>query len=408
MFIFIVFLVCTFFATSSVLAANDPPKEIVIGMTLAITGHFSTEWGQPAVKYMRALESIINDRGGIYIKEYGKRIPLKYIIYDDGSSPDKSVELYEKLATVDKVHFFLGPAASPLLIKASTVAEKYGIPMMGQEGNSPYIYARGFKWLVGVDSPASNWAISYYSMMKHLMDNKKIPELKTIAIIKQDNPHTLDLGGGAERHAKIAGLKVVMVEKVPMRGMSDFSPIISKLKLKKPDIVYIATFNNLGATFAKQATASGYKPYDLHIPHCTLSQPWYNMVGGKIGGGITGMSTTAQFKQGDLKAWKESLKRCGFSLYQFGVAATRFLATEAMIKGIEKAGTLDRAKVMEALKNLKYNTLYGELSFSKGMKMGRLTVNGMGNKPPYMAQWQNGEIKILWPLDVADGTFVQR
>ncbi len=403
-----VFLLCTFFIAASVPAAEAPPKEIKIGMTLAITGHFSTEWGQPGLKYMRALESIINDRGGIYVKEYKKKIPVKYIIYDDGSSPDKSVELYEKLATVDKVHLFLGPAASPLLIKASTVAEKYGIPMVGVEGNSPYIYARGFKWLVGVDSPASNWADSYYKMMNYLMKEKKIPKLSTVAIIKQDNPHTLDLGGGAERHAKAAGFKVVMVEKVPMRGMTDFSPIISKLKSKKPDIVYMATFNNVGAIFAKQAAASGYKPFDLHIPHCTLSLPWYNLVGEKTANHISGMSTTAPFKKGDLEAWESSLKRCGFTPYQFGCAATRFLASEAITKGIEKAGTLDRAKVMEALRNLKYDTLYGELSFSKDMKMGRLNVTGMGNKPPYMAQWQNGKIKILWPLDVANGEFIKR
>lgn len=408
MFMLAVFSLSAFFMIGSPVAASDPPNEIKIGMTLAITGHFSTEWGQPGLNYMRALESIINDRGGINVKEYGKKIPVKFIIYDDGSSPDKSVELYEKLATVDKVHFFIGPAASPILIKASTVAEKYGIPMMGVEGNSPYIYARGFKWLVGVDSPASNWAASYYEMMNYLIKEKKIPKVSTVAIIKQDNPHTLDLGGGAERHAKAAGFKVVMVEKVPMRGMSDFSPIISKLKAKNPDIVYMATFNNVGAIFAKQAAESGYKPFDLHIPHCTLSLPWYNMVGAKIANGITGMSTTAPFKKGDLEAWEDSLKRCGFSTYEFGCAATRFLAVEALTKGIETAGTLDRAKVMEALRNLEYETLYGKLSFSKGMKMGPLTVNGMGNKPPYMAQWQNGEIKILWPLDVANGEFVKR
>ncbi|MFC1823102.1 amino acid ABC transporter substrate-binding protein [Thermodesulfobacteriota bacterium] len=404
---FTLFLVFAFLTGSAFCSAAKQPKEIKIGMSLAITGFFSTEWGQPAVKYMNALESLINEQGGIYVKEYGTRIPVKFIIYDDGSSPDRSVELYEKMATADKVHFFLGPASSPILIKASTVAEKYGIPMVGIEGNSPYIFARGFKWLVGADAPAPDWPISYYNMLKHLMDNKKIPKLNTVAIIQQDNPHTLDLGWGAEHHAKIAGLKVVSNEKVPMR-MADFSANIVKLKRAKPDVVYVATFNNLGATLAKQAHEAGFKPFDLHIPHCTLSLPWYKMVGSSIADGLTGMSTTAPYNKGNLKMFHESLNRCGFNLYQFGLASTRFIAAEIYVKAIEKAGTLDRAKVMEAIKGLRYETLYGDFQLVFGKKVKGLTINGMSNKPPYMAQWQKGEIKILWPMDVADGKFIKR
>jgi len=97
-------LVVAFFTGSAVMAAGQPPKQIVIGMTLAVTGPLSSEWGPNALKYQKALESVINGRGGVFVKEYNKRIPIKFIIYDDGSSPEKSVELYEKLATVDKVH----------------------------------------------------------------------------------------------------------------------------------------------------------------------------------------------------------------------------------------------------------------------------------------------------------------
>ena len=183
----IVTFVMAFLAGSVHVAAGQPPKEIKIGASLAITGRFSVEWGPPALRYMRALESITNERGGVYVKEYKTRLPIKLVIYDDGSSPDRSVELYEKLATVDKVNLFLGPASSPITIKASTVAEKYGIPFVGQEANSPYIYARGFKWIVGVDMPAPQWAQDYYAMFKYLMDRKEVPTLKKVAVIKEDH-----------------------------------------------------------------------------------------------------------------------------------------------------------------------------------------------------------------------------
>lgn len=402
-----IFLITASLTSSVVSATGKPPKEIKFGASLAITGRFAVEWGPPALRYMQALESIVNERGGVYVKEYDARLPVKLIIYDDGSSPDRSVELYEKLATVDKVDFFLGPASSPILIKASTVAEKYGIPIIGQEGNSPYIYARGFKWLVGVDMPAPQWAEDYYKMLKAFMDQKKVPQLKTVAIIKEDHPHTLDQGWGAEHYAGIAGLKVVSVEKVPL-GMADFSPIIIKFKKLEPDIVYVATWGTTGATFAKQAREMGFKPFDLHIPHACLSLPWYQKVGPEIGNGVTGISHVASFKSGDVAMHNEALKRSGLGPFDFGCAPIRFLAFEVLIKGIEKAGTLDRAKVMEAIKNLHYETLHGEMFFRFGVEVGGKKVDGVGNKLVYIAQWQDGEIRILWPPEFADTTYKPR
>lgn len=405
--LFIITFVMAFLAGSVHMAAGQPPKEIKIGASLSITGRFSVEWGPPALQYMRTLETLTNERGGVYVKEYKTRLPIKLIIYDDASSPDRSVELYEKLATVDKVNLFLGPASSPITIKASTVAEKYGIPFVGQEANSPYIYARGFKWIVGVDMPAPQWAQDYYAMFKYLMEKKQVPTLKKVAVIKEDHPHTLDQGWGAEHYAGIAGMKVVSVEKIPL-GLADFSPIIIKFKKLDPDIVYVATWGATGATFAKQANEMGYKPFELHIPHACLSLPWYKKVGPKIGENVTGVSHVAPFKQGDIGMYNEALKRCKLGPYDFGLAPIRFLALEVLLKGVEKAGTLDRAKVMEAIKGLRYQTFHGEMYFRFGEKIAGKTVNGVGTKLVYTSQWQDGDIKVLWPLESASGKYRRR
>lgn len=400
-------LIAAILVSSVAFAAGKPPKEIKIGATLAITGRFSVEWGPPARRFMKEMESVINEQGGVYVKEYDARLPIKLIIYDDGSSPERAVELYEKLATVDKVDFFLGPASSPITIMASTVAEKYGIPMIAQEANSPYVFARGFKWLVGVDMPAPRWAEDYYGMLKHLMDTGEIPSLKTVAVIKEDHPHTLDQGWGAEHHAGIAGLKVVSVEKIPV-GLADFSPIIIKFKKLHPDVVYVATWGSTGATFAKQAREMGFKPFDLHIPHALLSIVWYKKVGAEIGEGVTGISHIALFKSGDVETYNEAIKRSGLGTFEFGCAAIRFLALEVLLKGIEKAGTLDRAKAMEAIKNLRYQSLHGEMFFRFGIEIAGKKVDGVGNKVVFISQYQNGEIKTLWPPELATTKFKRR
>src|SRR2546422_10582414 len=157
-------VVSTLFAGSHVFVpdARAQAREIKIGGTMAVTGTFSVEWGPTAKNFMEAWATMMNERGGVFVKEANAKLPIKLILYDDGSSADRAVELYERLATTDKVDFFTGPATSPITIKASTIAEKDGLPMVTAEANSPAICARAFKWLVRAGRPAPQWADDHY------------------------------------------------------------------------------------------------------------------------------------------------------------------------------------------------------------------------------------------------------
>ncbi len=382
-------------------------REIKIGGTMAVTGVFSVEWGPRARAFMEEWAKMMNDRGGVFVKEVNARLPIKMIVYDDGSSPDRAVELYERLATTDKVDFFTGPASSPITIKASTVAEKYGIPMVTAEANSPAIFARGFRWLVGADRPAPQWAEDYYTMVKTLMDAGAMPRLKTVAVIQENTPHTMDVGWGGINRANLAGLSVVATETVPPNA-TDFSAVIGKLKALNPDLVYVATWAGPAAAFAKQAFELGLRPKELHIPHGTITEKFYTMAGGTIAEGITGTTHEAHFKKGDKDAYFALRKKVGLDGFEAGWTSLRFIALEALAKAVEQAGSLDRAKVMAALRTLRYETLHGELAFSFGVEVAGKKVDGVGNKKVFPAQWQNGKIEVVWPAELATATYRPR
>jgi len=396
-------------ALLSVFPSGAPaqPREIKIGGTMAITGTFSVEWGPKAKQFMEEWAAMVNERGGVFVKEANAKLPVKLILYDDGSNADRAVELYERLATTDKVDFFTGPASSPITIKASTIAEKYGIPMVTAEANSPAIFARGFKWLVGADRPAPQWAEDYYAMLKTLMDGGAMPRLKTVAVVQENTPHTMDVGWGGTNRANIAGLTVVTTETVPP-GATDFSAIVGKLKGLNPDLVYVAAWAGTGVAFAKQAFELGLKPKELHIPHSTITEKYYSMVGASIGEGITGVTHEAHFKKGDKDAYFALRKKVGLTGFDAGWTSLRFIALEALTKAIEQAGSLDRAKVMAALKALHYETLHGELAFGFGLEVAGKKVDGVGNKIVYPAQWQNGKIEVIWPKELATSRYRPR
>jgi len=66
--------------------APDIPKEILIGDTVSYTGPYAVFGGVSSFGTEAAVEDI-NKKGGIYVKEYDARIPVRWITRDCESDP---------------------------------------------------------------------------------------------------------------------------------------------------------------------------------------------------------------------------------------------------------------------------------------------------------------------------------
>lgn len=83
-------------------------EPILLGTTISETGPFSTltdNWKAMT----EAFFDEINKMGGIDVSSCGKKLPVRIVIYDDQSNPSTAVSLFEKMASVDNVDFFVGP-----------------------------------------------------------------------------------------------------------------------------------------------------------------------------------------------------------------------------------------------------------------------------------------------------------
>ena len=254
------------------------PDAILIGGTISMTGPFAPEVA-PFKKLMENWAEMVNAKGGIPLKEYGKALPLKFIIYDDASKPDESARLYEKLVTEHKVHALFGPYSSSLTAQASTVGEKHQVPFIAIEANASVLYQRGFKWLVGVLDSGLKWSYHYFDLIK--AEGKA----KTIAFIVEESPHPKEVAAGAIPKAKEVGLRVVGQEYCPV-STHDFAPILSKVKAADPDIVYVAAYPILAVSFHKQALQQGVNPREFHYIHHGAA--FRESVGQRAASGVTG------------------------------------------------------------------------------------------------------------------------
>ena len=238
-------------------------NEIVIGMTLCLTGRFAVDVGT-FDKMVKAWETSVNKDGGIFVKSLNKKVPVRTIIYDDKSDQATAVKFYERLVTVDKCDILIGPKSSPITFPVTAVAEKYHIPMILATANTPQIFERGFKWIVGVNNLSTAWSASYFDL---LQEEKKV---KTIGLLAEDTPHTREVYEGAIPDLEKRGFKIVFKEIAPA-GTTDFTSILLKLKVADPDLVYVSSFTPFAVTFKKQAKEFGLKPREWHFTHADKS-----------------------------------------------------------------------------------------------------------------------------------------
>jgi branched-chain amino acid transport system substrate-binding protein len=370
-------------------AAAQAPTEIRVGATVAVTGPASAEVGH-FKKMMELWAETINAKGGVMLKEYGKRLPIKMVIYDDTSKPPDSVRLYEKLVTDDKVHVLLGPYSSPITVAASTVAEKHGIPMLALEANSTGIFKRGFKWLAGVIDDGTKWSHHYFDMLK--AEGKA----KSIGFVIEDTPHPKEVGAGSVPKAKEIGLEVKVEEYFPV-ATQDFTPIITKLKAANPDIVYMSAFPAREVTFFKQALEQGLNPREFHIIHHGVA--YYGAVGMKNVNLVTGEAYWMPgVKAGNAKPFEELLQKLNVKVEDYPWSSIHYFGFEALVAALEKAGTLDHDKLMAAIKSLDIETISGRLKFDP--------QTGQGTLNPFPTQIQDGKYVTIWPAEIASGKHV--
>ncbi len=379
----------TFFGLSIPAQAREAPKTIKFGACFSVTGkfagfyHIMGDWEKNVV-------DIINERGGVYVKEFNKRIPIEIIWYDDRSDPPTTVKFYERLITIDKVDFLIGPTASPPAMAASPLADKYKIPMIMTSSSDPAIYNRGLKWISSSLGSSELWAQHTYEVFKAQTD------AKTVALLTEDTVWPLGIGKGARTFAENAGYKVVYDQKAPA-DTKDFTSVISDMKNLNPDIVDVSSFAPFLVTFMKQAMSQGLKPKLFHS--CS----------GVSYGFLTAMGSSANYMTGD-HCWVPGMHHPGYEMMEEAVKRTKinileypygppcnFAAIQILLQAIEAAGTLDREKVQEALETSTFGIIGG---------LWYRLPDGFGTFNYFPLQYVNEKICPLYPPGVAKDKLV--
>ena len=360
-------------------SCDDP---ILIGTTISMTGpqaSLTTGWD----KVTEAFADELNKSGGIMLKSCNKRVPVKFVIYDDQTNPATATSLHEKMATVDNVDVFAGVDWSFVVGPVSNVAEKYKIPLIGGNVATPALFERGLKYFWATPYPMTfNWDLNFVGMLKSLD-----PAPKTIYWVTQDNPVYKSVFDIWSKKHEAAGLKMVGSEIFP-NDIKDFSSTALKIRAARPDIVYINSFDNIAVPLVQQLRQMKIKVMGVHFPIASASLAEQT----KAYGGIEGMTSVASWIPGVKGKFNDLIetvyKKAGVDLAATATNMPRFTAYLMMVQAIEKAGVNEREKIREALFKGTFDGPNGAITFDE---------TGAPNTQTFVTQIQDGKFTIVWP-----------
>ena len=378
-------------AAAGLASAAAQAQTIKIGAPLALTGGLADEGKKQQIAYDMWLKRV-NAVGGINVG--GKMMRVELVQYDYQTNEQRAQQLAEKLIVDDKVDFLLAPFGSGHTKVVGGVAERYGVPVMATSASSDSIFNQGYKYMFGTLAPNSGSVENLIAVV-----SKQMPNAKRIAILSREDVFPKAMATVMSDTAKKAGLQIISMEFYPV-GVLDLATPISKIKTLAPDWIYITGYSKDLVLAKKQMADLGVKAPVITMITGPVYKEFIDSLG-PLAEGVTSASWwhhSAQFKGNDpwgsTKAFYDEFVAREKSDPDY-VHAAAAAALVALQKAIEKAGTLDKAKVRDALASLDIMTFYGPIKFS---------ANGMnGGRDLPIIQVQGGKPVLLHPESIKQG-----
>jgi len=369
------------------LAADDT---ITIGFTASQTGKLNND----STAQMRGFElwrDEVNATGGL--KVGGKQYQIKFVSYDDESQNTRVQQLYTRIIVQDKAQFLFSPYSSGLVATAAIVSEQYGRVMITTGGAEEKPYRLGNKYLFQLYSPADQYLAGALQALKATNPKAKI------AFVYEDDPFSKAVAQAVRRQATKEGVALSLDESYS-GSTTDFGPIINKIIADKADALFGGGHYADGATLARQLhdQKAGVKWVTLLV---APDSPNF----ATLGDAARGISVPSQWEpqvsfRPDFGPTAAEFTKRFTDKYKIAPgyhAAGGYAAGLILQHAIEQAGSIEPAKVAEALNKTDVTTMFGRTKFATDPKEHGLQIG----HEMVLAQWQmkGGKLvkEVIWP-----------
>lgn len=383
--IFRLLLVISFVMSFFIINAFEAQAKdkIRIGRSVPLSGHNNIVLKSASGPVYDLWIEEVNKDGGIYVKEYGKKLPIELIQYDDKSDHGTMVKNLEKLILKDEVDFVFAPVSTSHLFAAAPVANKYGYILIGAEGGALKLkdIIKGLPYFFAVLNFAD-------TQMPALAQVYKQNGVKSIAIMYIEDLHGIEYSGVLAEEAKKRGIDVKMMKSIPL-GIKDVSPLLKEAKALNVDAFVGITYPGETVLATKQSIELGI---NFKAFHCNVG-PSFAFFPGIFGKAIEGVTSSGAWNSKTSAGAEEFVGKIVAKYGEkppldFWGQLFYYASLQYFKQAIEKAGTLDQKKIREIMATEKFNTALGPTWFEGGFL-------AHDCHPGEIGQWQKGVFEVI-------------
>ncbi|MCW0209488.1 ABC transporter substrate-binding protein [Achromobacter veterisilvae] len=367
------------------------PSEVNVGVILPLSGA-NAQFGINSRQGLELAADEINAAGGIKALGGAK---LKLIVADATSQPTTAATVAQRLITQNRCVAIIGAYASSLTLAVSEVTERRGIPLLTMSF-SDVLTERGFKHIFQVVSKGSVLGRAQYDYAASVVAGAS--EIKKIALLYEDTAYGTSQAVGVRNAAKAAGAQIVLDEAYPL-GITDVTPLISKLRGSDAQIVFPISYLNDSLLIIRVMRQQ------------RLTMP---VVGGAAGYVIPDFAKAlGQYSQAVLSIAPANYDQAPEYTERYRKRFGTFMPHEALehavcagvlAQALEVAASDKPEAVSKALRAQKYDQGWAGVMSGGGVHFDASGLNTMAQ--PIMVQWQDNELVSVWPQALAKGRVI--
>jgi len=228
-------------------AATVTVGDVVIGHYGSLTGAEAT-FGLSTDNGIKLAVEEINATGGVNLGGKSHKIVLKS--EDTEGKPEKAGTVVTKLITADKVVAVIGEVASSVTLAGAPVAQQFGVPMITPSSTNPQCTAVGdMIFRVCFIDPFQGYACAKFA-------SSDLKVKKAAILFDQAAAYSVGLKDEFEKNFKKMGGEIVAVEAYT-KGESNFNPLLTKIREKGAELLFIPGYYTDVANIALQARKLG-------------------------------------------------------------------------------------------------------------------------------------------------------
>lgn len=367
------------------------PDAIKIGASVTVTGGSASFGGYARFGVTRAIAAANSD-GGVFVKQWNRKLPVRLIMYDNESKPEKAASDVERLILRDDVIAITGLTGPERVLSGAEVAERYRVSVVTTGAPLETMRkARQWNYLWDIFFDEAELCRRQYQLMDTVASNRKV------VLFTDNGPDGTLQGGFWEKYAPEFGYQIAYRASFP-GGTADYGDMIRKAQASGADLLFAQIQPPDGIALVRQMEALNWKPKAAFLERACEAADFWDALGRSAQGICFTTIWHPECGYPGAKELAEAFTKETGQSYSTHLISS-YAATQILLKAIEKAGSLDREAINRAVPEAaaSLTTVLGAVKFAP---------DHTAAQPTMVLQWLDGGRQIVYPTEKATRPFL--